>query len=353
GQATLALEQLLEALHRFEALGEQGERMAVVALGEQADCLTALGRLDDAAKTYEEKIKRAEKLDDFRGVAVGKGQLATVRMYQKKYAAALAEYQGALAIFEKQDEPKSIATIWHQIGMVHQEAGDYESAEAAYRRSLEIKSQNDDRTGQANSLTALGVLYNDNLNRKEEAITFYRQAADIYVQTSDLRREGMARNNTANTLHQLKRYDEARAEIIRAIECDKQFGHASEPWKTFAVLREIEIADGNPAAARAAWVQARDAYLAYRRQGGYASAGGNANLMEHVVGLITQQKADEIEPLFNELANSPKIDASGKKMMQIIITILNGSRDKVLGDDPALYYGDAAEVLFLIERLGG
>jgi hypothetical protein len=36
-----------------------------------------------------------------------------------------------------------------------------------------------------------------------------------------------------------------------------------------------------------------------------------------------------------------------------MIKILNGSRDKALGDDPALYYGDAAEVLFLIERLGG
>jgi hypothetical protein len=31
--------------------------------------------------------------------------------------------------------------------------------------------------------------------------------------------------------------------------------------------------------------------------------------------------------------------------------ILNGSRDLALADDPALDYGDAAEVLFLIERL--
>ena len=31
---------------------------------------------------------------------------------------------------------------------------------------------------------------------------------------------------------------------------------------------------------------------------------------------------------------------------------LNGSRDQALGDDDALYYADAAEVLFLMERLG-
>ncbi len=179
-------------------------------------------------------------------MAVGKGQLATVRMYQKKYAEALAEYQSALAIFEKQNEPQSIATAWHQIGMVHQEAGDYESAEAAYRRSLEISSQNNDRDGQAKSLTQLGNLYDDELNRSEEAVVFYRQAVDIAVEMGDIAKEGLRRNNIASTLRKLKRYDEARAEIMRAIECDKQFGHASEPWKTFNQLCQIEEATGNP-----------------------------------------------------------------------------------------------------------
>ena len=36
-----------------------------------------------------------------------------------------------------------------------------------------------------------------------------------------------------------------------------------------------------------------------------------------------------------------------------ILDILQDSRDKALGDDRALFYADAAEILFLIERLGG
>jgi hypothetical protein len=39
--------------------------------------------------------------------------------------------------------------------------------------------------------------------------------------------------------------------------------------------------------------------------------------------------------------------------IRAVVTILNGSRDPALADDPALHYGDAAEVLFLLERLGG
>ena len=74
--------------------------------------------------------------------------------------------------------------------------------------------------------------------------------------------------NIANALCKLKRYDEARSEIVRAIECKSQFGHAVELWKSFGILHQIEAAAGDQAAGRAAWAQARDAYLAYRQQGG-------------------------------------------------------------------------------------
>ena len=352
GQAAPALELLIEAHRLFEALGERGERMASVTLIGQADCLTDLGRLEEAANKYQKAIDRDEKAKRFRDVAVGKGQLATVRLHQKRYADAIASYQEALAIFESQNEPKSVAAIWHQVGTVHQETGDYEEAEAAYRRSLEIETRNNNPAGQASSLGQLGNLYDDELNRPEDAVTFNRQAAAIYVQIGDLANEGRSRNNIADTLQKLKRYDEARSEIMRAIDCKSQVGLASSPWTSFNILHEIEEATGNQAAARAAWVQARDAYLQYRRQGGYAQS-VNGKLVEHVVGLIAQQKFDEIEPLFNQLASDPNTSDARKALMQAFIAILSGSRDTALADDPALSYADAAEVLFLIERLGG
>jgi len=65
----------------------------------------------------------------------------------------------------------------------------------------------------------------------------------------------------------------------------------------------------------------------------------------------SKEKADEIEPLFKRLASDANVGDSLKEFMQVVLTILNGSRDKALADDSALYYADAAEVLFLIERL--
>jgi hypothetical protein len=99
-------------------------------------------------------------------------------------------------------------------------------------------------------------------------MTFYRQAAAICVALGDQRYEGFARHNAAKTLVKLRRYDEARAQNLRTIECDKPFGHAAEPWKTWSILRRIENARGDEVAAREAWRQAQDSYLTYRREGG-------------------------------------------------------------------------------------
>ena len=358
GQAAAALDMLIEARRLFEAVGEQGERMVTVTLTEQADCLSDLGRLDEATANYQEAIVKSERLQDFRQVAVGKVQLATVRMMQKKFAEALAEYRGALAIFEKQDEPKSVATIWHQIGMVHQEAGDYESAEAAYRRSLEFEAQYSNKIGQASSLGQLGNLYASKLNRLEEAITFYRQAADRYVELGDLRHEGVVRNNIANTLRQLKRYDEARAEIMRAIECDKPFGHAAEPWKTFAVLSEIEEATSNPAGAHAAWAQARDAYLAYRQQGGTPLSQGGV-LFEQLLPALQQGDSDETLKELEQLSLDTSTAEFLKPLIRKLISIANSSRNpaftipSAIAIEDSFSYIDAAELLLISKQLLG
>ena len=349
GQAAPALELYIEAQRLFEEI-DGGARMASLALSEQADCLRALGRLEDAAAKYEEQIRRGEGLEDFRGVAVGKIQLADVLRKQGRYEEAIAEYAAARTLFEQQNEPQTVAITWHQTGMVYQNAGQYDAAEAAYRQSLEIGTRIGDQSGQAASLTQLGNLYDDCLNRPEEAVTFYRQAVDIDVALGDLKNEGIDRNNIANTLCKLQRYDEARGEIWRAIECKQSLGHAGTVWNAFNILHDIETATGNPAAARVAWQQARDAYLAYRQQGGYAQSYGG-QLVDHVLGLLAQQQVDEIQSLFEQLTSDPDASDSLKQLIQAMVAILNGSRDPALADDPALNYADAAEVLFFLHRL--
>lgn len=181
-------------------------------------------------------------------------------------------------------------------------------------------------------------------------MTFYQQAADIYIELGDLRYEGVTRNNIADTLRKLKRYDEVRSEIMRAIECKSQFGHAATPWTSFNILCDIETAVRNQPAARSAWQQARDAYLAYRQQGGYAQTPGG-QLADQIMGLVQQRKSDEAIQFLAQISQAKDTEGWLKASAPKLLAVLNGSTDPAIADDPALCYADAAEILFLIERL--
>ncbi|MGC1219713.1 MAG: hypothetical protein WA883_19765 [Phormidesmis sp.] len=164
-----------------------------------------------------------------------------------------------------------------------------------------------------------------------------------------MRYEGFARNNIAAALCKLGRYDEARTEILRAIVCKQSFSHVAEPWTSFNILREIETATGNPAAARAAWQQARDAYLAYRQQGGYAQMDGG-KLADQVWAMVQQGEAEAAQQQLGELAENAEVPEWLKRFVPELLAVLNGSRDSAL-EDSELDFEESAEVLFLIARL--
>jgi len=285
-------------------------------------------------------------------VAAGKGQLGTVRMLQRRYPEALEAHAEARRSFEALGEPANVAGAWHQTGMVYRRAGDHDRAEQAYRQSLAIEIREKDRPGEASSLGELGNLY-DAMGRREQAVNCYRQAAEIYVALQDLRHEGLVRSNLAHTLLKLRRLPEARAEIRRAIECKRPFGHVAEPWKTWDILHDLEQAAGDPEAAAAARRQAVAAYLAYRRDGGESQVGGmTVQLCDRVAQAIAQGATGQAAEALAQLAAEPDNPAYLQALTPKLQAILQGARDPALADDPALHYTDAAELALLLERLG-
>ncbi|MCB0111781.1 MAG: tetratricopeptide repeat protein, partial [Caldilineaceae bacterium] len=343
GQVNAALNLFEKSQRQFEELGEWAERMAAVTLTEQADCLRDLGRLDEAAEYYEEAIEQDKKHNRFRDVAVGQGQLAMVRHLQGDYGAAVASSQEALKIFEAQNEPGSVATIWHQLGTMHHFARNYDAAEAAYRSSLELKTQLNDQVGQVPTLLHLGNLYS-HIGRFEESIMFYKRQVEIAIRIQDIRAEIFGRQGLASTWMELENSEEARIEIKKAILCLETHGHMTEPWKSYVILHRIESSTGNSTAAQAAWEQARDAYLTYRRQGGYAQTPGG-RLADQLFGDAQQDNTNEATQFLTHVSQADDTEQWLKAAAPKLLAVLNGSRDSTLADDPALDFDDAAEVL--------
>jgi tetratricopeptide (TPR) repeat protein len=342
GAAEEALKHLEEAGKRFRKLG--ADRMANVVLTLQADCLSDLGRYDEAADLYEESIRIGQEADDLRSVAVNKGQLATLRAAQRRYPDALKLHAAVRDVFEQLGEPSSVATAWQQIGNVYLDCGQYNAAERAYQDSLRIEVQVGNRAGEAMTLGALGNLYSK-IERPEEAVLFYRRAAEAFVEVGDLRFESVTRYNIADELVRLTRYDEARKELLRAIECEQPFGHVAAPWKMFSALSNLERAVGDQPAALKARDQAVQAYLAYRRDGGESQTTG-AQLCAAIA-----LDPDAARGRLAELRQEPDVPAWLTALLPLLEAVLDGSRDPALADDPNLNYADAAELLLLIEAL--
>jgi len=353
GTAEAALPLLAAAQQRFEAPGAAGSAnastMASVAITGRGDCLTVLGRLEEAAAAYEEAIQRAEARGDQRNIAVGKGQLGSVRLRQQRYAAALAAYQAARDLFTTLGEPGSVAVAWHQIGMVHRHARQFDQAEHAYRQALALRVQQQLRAEEASTLDELGILY-ATMGRLEEAVTFSRQAGDIHTTQSGLINEGRSRNNLANILLKLRRYDDARCELQRAIACDEPFGHVAEPWTTWAILHNLEQATGNPQAAIAAWQHAVQRYLAYRRDGG-ESQDPVAELCARIADALRQGDTTAVTQRLTQLSAAADTPPRLQALLPRLHAILHGDRNPALADDPVLYYQDATELLLLLEKL--
>lgn len=353
GAAEEALTQMAEGQRRFQALADSGdtdaERMVSVTLSESGVCLQDLGRLDEAAEAYQEAIKCGEKLEDQRGVVVRKGNLGTVRLLQQRYDEALEIFAEVRDSFASLGEPGGVAIGWHQIGVVRRYAGQYEQAERAYRHSLAIEVQQKNLSGEASSLGELGNLYNE-MGRLEEAVRCYRQAADIHVKLQDWRYEGADRSNLAITLIKLQRYDEARSELLRAIECKKTYGHAAEEWKTWDILYDLEQATGDATAAAAARQQALDSYLSYRRDGGQSMTPG-ARFCGMAAQAIEQGERTKLEQFLVQFTGAD-VQSWAVAMIPKLQAILRGERNPALADDPDLEYDDAAELLLLLEVLG-
>ncbi len=348
GQSEQALSFLTQARQRFLAIAQGGEtnaeNMAAVCLTEMGDCFGDLGRYDEAAEHYLMAIKLNEKTGNLREIAVGKGQLASIRMRQKNYAEALELYQEVKIIFEKLREPRQVSVVWHQIGRVHHESGNYAAAEKAYQESLAINIREKNIEGEARTIGQLGNLYKG-MGRLEDAMRMFERSADIFASLGNLHGEGTSRNNMAGTLIELHRMSEARTQLLRAIECNLNIGHAAEPWKTWAILFELETSEGNHKAANEALQKAMLAYAAYRKDGGESQSNRFQMISAAAQALQSGTTGELLQQL--ETLNAQTIPADVNALLLALSALLQGSRDPALTDNPDLYYMDAVDLKLL------
>lgn len=350
GRAHESVPVLEEARRRFDELerrrpGCGAARMASVCITDRADALSAAGHLDQAAAGYEEAIALDEADGRAADVAVGRGQLGTVRMLQGRYDEALALLRAARKLNEELGQPTEVAALWHQEGMVYRQARNAAAAERGYLASLELSTRHGNIRAQAATLGELGNLY-ASLGRRREAADFHRRAGEACGTLGDQRMRSFALGNLAATLRALGELGEARAALTEAIGLMAPYGPAAEPWKAQALLAAIETDSGSAAAATAARAEAVRQYRAFRDAGG-SPHDDTGRLVEELfravaAGAVPAVLADGIPP-------AQEWPAALHPFRAALGALLLGQPADL--DDPRIAYDDTAELLRLRDLL--
>ena len=313
---------------------------------ELGGCYHKQGKLELAEATYQEAIRFCERINDLRGIAITKNKLSWCKLDLNMPSEALRLSNDALAIFDEIKDASGAASSWHYIGMCYGSLGCLSESESAYKEAMKIHSKIGDRSGEAADYGDLGNLYVEQ-GRIEEALKCFRNSSIIFEAIDADFQEGISRANSGACLLMLERIDEARPELLRAIECKQAFGHAAELWKTWSIFYDLEQASGNLQAAREAWQKAFVTYLAYRRDGGenHESVGRLCVEVGQAIQQGDMRKATQIiEPLLQN-------DDWPKNFLHKLQSIIFGKHDMTVAGDENLHYKDAVELILLLEGL--
>jgi serine/threonine protein kinase/tetratricopeptide (TPR) repeat protein len=253
-----------QSLAVFREVGSQ--KSTATCLQDIAIILYDQGDLAAAQKMYEEALVTQREIDDKNGVASTLNSIANVLADKGDQAGARARYEEALVIFGDSGDQFETAMTMGNIGELYLDEGNLPEARKMFEQALEIKRSVHNRHSEAYTLSALGDLlaYQGDLpaarkahedalairtqlgekgtagedtlslarltleagNPDEALIAARKVTADFHAQNrADY--EASAHTLSARCLLQLRKLEEAKAEIQQAEKLVKSDDHVA------------------------------------------------------------------------------------------------------------------------------
>jgi CHAT domain-containing protein/Tfp pilus assembly protein PilF len=245
----------------IEARGEAADDeylMPALAV-QEADLLTELNELDQAADLYREAKAGFERLDDATGEAEAETGLGYLYLARGDYGAADEAFSRALQVHRRLGDVRPAAMIQLHIGDLWFLQGDTAAARRAYQDALTAYQTLGDPVGQAVAQGALADLDLEagKLHRAEDG--FRAALASLEGEPAGPVRWQLQLGR-ALALRGQGRLDEAVAELRQSMGevettgaalpiAERRYAYMEDKWDVYAELAATELARGRPAAA--------------------------------------------------------------------------------------------------------
>ena len=267
GQSSCAVDlyrQTLEDLKQLK-ISDNVTRHICAVLADLGDVLIDIGAYGDARLAYKDSLPIAQAVGEKRGEAIGNFHLGTLALAENKLQESLEYYQKALIQFQNLEEPNSVASVWHQLGRVYETGQVWSSAQDSYRKSAEIEEAQGNLSGAAKCWSQLADVLKKT-GKFQDSEAYYRKAIDAGRQIEDVLGTSNRLSNLAGLLQtqSADRLSEARQLAEEALEMKRTIDPAAaEIWKTYQILAEIAIKQGDRPTARDYRRQSRQSYAAF------------------------------------------------------------------------------------------
>jgi tetratricopeptide (TPR) repeat protein len=214
--------RLVISIRISRAVGDTTNWMT--ALGYQSLVLSNQGRLDACRRLSEQRLELARVTRDRISEAWARTMLGYVALLLGEFDDARTEYGAAVDIFSEMNARRELLTPLIGLGRVYGSLQDVENARECYRKALEISREVGDRENEVHAVNNLGTLEFDYGNM-ELAVQYYQRSLDMAAESGNMRGTVTPATNIALAMQYLGRYEDAGAELDRALALCQEKGY--------------------------------------------------------------------------------------------------------------------------------
>lgn len=197
---------------------------------QKINTLNALSRQQANLANYkqalhyaEQAMEQSEKLVYFTGSAAAYNNIGNIHFYQKKYEAALENYQISLKIRKKIGDKNGISSSYFNMGNTYENQGNYEMALDNHLKSLAIRIELGDKPGSATSHSYIGSL-NFSHGNYEIALGSFLKSLTISEEIGDKHGIAYSYTNIGNIYFLQGNYESALESYLKNLKISEETG---------------------------------------------------------------------------------------------------------------------------------
>lgn len=201
------------------------------------------GEYDDSLSMSQQAITHLKVLEDEKGIADAKYNLAGVYYRINNYHLGMMNLLDCLATYKKFDDPYNISKTQKTLGTIHEFLGDSVNATAAYKDAVANAKRAKNKNLESNAYNPLsGILLKT--NQPLEAMTLIEASISIKEETGDLRGLAFALYGRGKVHTYNKDYEEAEKDFHDAIDIHIKMGEVLGTGMAYNKMGQLWILMG-------------------------------------------------------------------------------------------------------------